>query len=180
MKKRVFFILLIAIAAVTIVQAQTGKSVKATKPCPAFVLNLDNGTLNNLKPTATQQQIKTKLPCFTGDTKNGSATNCGGGVFYLKDDVFFYTQLKAINIRKDFTGKMKMGGKAIELFGASKTTVEGWFNQAFSMTLEDDEANNYTLNFKTKWGTLTTVFVNGVVNELYLGYAHPDAFKICK
>ena len=48
------------------------------------------------------------------------------------------------------------------------------------MTLEDEEANNFTLNYKTKWGTLKVIFVNNVANEMHLGYKIPDEFKICE
>jgi hypothetical protein len=180
MTKKSILILLIAIASVTIVHAQKANSNKPKKPCPAFVLNLDNGTLNSLKPTASQQQIKAKLPCFTGVTENGSGTNCGGGVFYLNDAIFFYTGLKVLNIRDGFKGKIKSGGKTVQLLGASKTTLNTYLGEAFSMTLEDEEANNFTLNYKTKWGTLKVIFVNNVANEMHLGYKIPDEFKICE
>ncbi len=89
---------------------KTPKAAKATKvpkskPCKAIIANLTSGTVNGVKPAATMAEVKKKLPCFTGDTEEGGAFNCGGGVFYLNNDIYFYTGRDYIEIRSNFKGK---------------------------------------------------------------------------
>lgn len=86
------------------------KAAKATKapkikPCKPITANLTSGTVNGLKPTAAMAEVKKKLPCFTGDTEEGGDFNCGGGVFYLNNDIYFYTGRDYVEIRSNFKGK---------------------------------------------------------------------------
>lgn len=63
----------------------------ASGPCGNLYFDLKKGTLNDLKPDAPMYLVKSKLPCFTGETAEGSDINYGGGVFYINHDFFFYT-----------------------------------------------------------------------------------------
>ncbi len=150
------------------------------KTCDSLVLNLDKGTLNGLKPTSTQQQIKSKLPCFTGTTKDGDAFNCGGGIFYLNHDAFFYTTLDIINLRDDFNGKIIWKGKSIELMGADLSEIEKWFGEKPAAMPVDDDADNFSHVYKTKWGSIRLDVREGKVVEVIISQKTPAKLKVCE
>lgn len=76
-------------------------------PCGPLRFDLVSGQLNGLSPDASQEQVKAALPCFTGDTRDGSKYNYGGGVFYLKHDFFYYTGRDFIEVRGAFKGQVE-------------------------------------------------------------------------
>jgi len=157
-----------------------GFSQTKTKKCDSLVLNLDKGTLNGLKPTATQQQIKAKLPCFTGVTKDGDAFNCGGGIFYLNHDVFFYTTLDIINVRDEFAGKMTWKGKPLNIWGSTIDEVESIFGANPEISTESDDEENFHVIYKMKWGSLRIEFQGGEVAELIISLKKPALTKACE
>lgn len=117
MKRILTLALAIGITAIGFAQdkpkkAPKQKPVKETmvtvpKPCAPFTINLNSGKLNGVKPTASIATVKKKLPCYTGESEEGGATNCGGGVFYLKDDFYFYTFRDYIEVRSRFVGNIE-------------------------------------------------------------------------
>ncbi len=74
--------------------------------CNELYLDLEDGTLNGIKPTDSQSVIKKYLPCYTGATREGNVANYGGGVFYLDHDFYIYTAKDFIQIRGSFSGKV--------------------------------------------------------------------------
>jgi len=68
--------------------------------CQSILIDIETGTVAGLRPTATPVEITEKFPCYTGDTKEGSSYNDGGGVFCKHHELFFYTQADRIEIRK--------------------------------------------------------------------------------
>ncbi|MCX7743416.1 MAG: hypothetical protein N2167_02510 [Flavobacteriales bacterium] len=86
---------------------QTAKNVQpVVHNCANLELDLQNGTLNGEKPTLSLDEVKQRFPCYTDETEEGSNFNCGGGVFYLKHDFFFYTHRDYLEVRKKFPGKV--------------------------------------------------------------------------
>ena len=132
-------------------------------------LNLKKGTLDGMRPTASMDEVKKKFPCFTGDTEEGSRYNCGGGVFFLKHDFYFYTHDDRIEVRKDFKGKV-----SIKLLGKSKAQV---LKKLGTPTLEH-KAYNYLL-YKKKYGTLAVSFQDGECTKLFVSSKRPEDIKIC-
>jgi hypothetical protein len=74
--------------------------------CPALVFDLVRGTVNEVAPTASQPEIIRRLPCATGSTEEGSTANNGGGVFFGKHEVYFYTLRDFIEVRRGFAGRL--------------------------------------------------------------------------
>lgn len=50
--------------------------------CPFITADLKKGTVNMLSPLVSPEQVKLKLPCFTGESEENGPMNCGGGVFF--------------------------------------------------------------------------------------------------
>ena len=69
-------------------------------------VDIENGTINGLKPAATMAEIKKALPFFTDETAENQGINCDGGVFYMNNDVYFYTARDYVDIRAEFKGKL--------------------------------------------------------------------------
>jgi hypothetical protein len=92
-------------------------------------VSIAEGTLNGLTPTITMTAAKQLLPCATGDTEEGSAFNCGGGVFYLNHHMFAYTGRDYFEFREGFPGAFDTAllGKSLDevtaLFGEPARTV---------------------------------------------------------
>lgn len=90
-----------------VVESPSQEKAPEAPPCGPLRFDLVSGQLNGLSPDASQEQVKAALPCFTGDTRDGSKYNYGGGVFYLKHDFFYYTGRDFIEVRGAFKGQVE-------------------------------------------------------------------------
>ena len=82
------------------------------------MVNLKRGTVNKLKLTASQDEVKAALPFSSGDTGEGSDFNCGGGVFFLTNSFFFYTGKDHVEFREKFKGKL-----SVAVLGVAKSVA---------------------------------------------------------
>lgn len=141
-------------------------------PCIGLQANLKKGTLNKLKPTASMADIKAKLPCFTGDTEEGSSFNCGGGVFYLKNDFFFYSGRDYIEFRKKFNGKL-----SIDLLGKTREEIVKILGEP---ARKDTEGSEEAYLFKKKYGSLRVSFGSDEkVRVVAIHAQQPADVKLC-
>lgn len=134
--------------------------------CDKLVADLKKGTLNGVKATATQEQVKQKLPCFTGESEDGGAFNCGGGVFYLDHDFFCYTGNDYIELRKNFKGKL-----SIPLLGLSKAAAVKKAGMGNAVRTEKEGNTEYVF-LKTGYGCLMLKIEDGKVAKVAM-YAKP-------
>ncbi len=90
----------------TLVLSGCAGSRPAPPGCDALVLDLREGTLNGLAPTASMDAVKAQFPCFTGESAEGDPVmNFGGGVFFIDHDFFAYTFRDYIEVRPNFAGQ---------------------------------------------------------------------------
>ena len=99
MKKTIYCLLFVGLSIFT-ATAQEEKDKNLIK------VDLEKGLVNGLKPTMTMDSLKRMMPFYTSETEENPDYNCGGGVFYLNNDVYFYTGRDYIEIRTEFNGKM--------------------------------------------------------------------------
>ena len=71
--------------------------LKTTPVCPAVVVDILDGKVNELYSSSTIGEIKSQLPCFT----SAEETGCGG-IFYKDKDIYFYTNRDYVEIREKF------------------------------------------------------------------------------
>jgi len=71
---------------------------------PPLKLDLARGLLDELSPALPMDEVKRALPFYTGDTPEGTNYNYGGGVFFGRNDFYFYTYRDAIQVRARFSG----------------------------------------------------------------------------
>lgn len=136
---------------------------KTTNDCRSVVFDLDKGTINGIKPTVSQDDVRAALPCFTGSTPdgdrlNGMLYNYGGGVFFNNHNFYFYTGLDFIEVRSDFTGTVSPN-----LLGASKERVNGAYGRP---TLTSNGSYFYMMSY----GCLQFELRNNVVYEIRSHY----------
>jgi hypothetical protein len=129
-------------------------------------LDFKTGTLNGVSASASMAEVKKAFPCFTGETEEGSEFNCGGGVFILKHDFYFYTHNDFIEVRKGFTGKMStpvLNLKKEELISILGTPDD-------ILKHEDTYFNEviYVHQYSKKWGVLSFVEQEGRITEIEL------------
>lgn len=116
--------------------------------CDTVKVNLKRGTVNGLTLKASQENIKEKLPCFTGDTEDGSDYNCGGGVFFLENDFFFYSGRDYVEFREKFNGQLSVPVLGLTRAAAVKKLALG------KPVRTQQNGDNQHVFFKTRYGCL--------------------------
>ncbi len=132
--------------------------------CTSLKFDLETGTLNGLTPRASQAEVKAQLPCSTGDTEDGSPFNYGGGVFFLKNDFYFYTGRDFIEVRTKFTGTL-----STPLLGASPSDQEATFGKP-----KWTEKLPSMLFFDRPWGCLRLAGRGGAIATVAVHYEPCD------
>jgi hypothetical protein len=136
MKRTLFVILAMNIFAVSMGQ------LKAKVKCPDFYVDILNGTVNEIKPNYTPNEIKEKFPCFTSAVEESNDAKCGGGIFFKDKDIYFYTKRDYIEIGPKFVGKT-----SILLLGTKRNSL---FKSLGNPKMKDDLWDA----FETQYGTL--------------------------
>ncbi|HVS95258.1 MAG TPA: hypothetical protein VHE54_02200 [Puia sp.] len=154
--------------------ATTGAAqLKAKAHCPdQITVDVLNGTVNGLKPSTTQNEIKEAFPCFTGAEDEGSSAKCGGGVYFKDKDLYFYTLRKYIEVGPKFTGRT-----SIKLLGAKRGSL---FNQLGNPKVKDDLWDAY----ETQYGTLVLHYdvagPNGKIKYFQMSTLPSEALNLCE
>jgi hypothetical protein len=99
MKKTIYSALFLALSIFS-------ASAQEEKDKDLIKIDLDKGLVNGLKATTGLDTVKKMMPFFTSETAENPDYNCGGGVFYMHNDVYFYTGRDYVEIRTDFKGKL--------------------------------------------------------------------------
>ncbi len=93
--------------------------LKVKAKCNAFVVDILDGKVNDLKANAMPDDIKTKFPCFTSVEEESGTSKCGGAIYFKDKDISFFTQRDYIVIGEKFQGQLSiplMGGKRNTFF----------------------------------------------------------------
>jgi hypothetical protein len=98
--KKIFFLLTLFACSFVQIHAQKVDDKDIIK------VDLDKGLINDIEPTAKPKKIKKSFPNFSSETAENPDYNCGGGIFYLNDDMHFFTARDYVEIRSEFKGKI--------------------------------------------------------------------------
>jgi len=145
------------------------KSTQYATDCSVLQLDLKKGTLNNVKPTASPEEVKAAFTCFTGETEEGSGFNCGGGVFFLDHDFYFYTHRNYIEVRSKFNFNDYQTG----IMGKNYGEVKARYGKPTLMP----EENIYL--YEMPYGTLRFEFLGGEVNKIGIHADKPVDVELC-
>ncbi|UPT66056.1 MAG: hypothetical protein M0D57_16400 [Sphingobacteriales bacterium JAD_PAG50586_3] len=139
--------------------------------CDNIIADLYTGRVNGLKPTTSMSAVKKKLPCFTGESTEGGNVNCGGGVFYLNNDIYFYTGRNYIELRDKFSGRTEpalLGTQrrdAVTKLGVADIEIDG----------------GRVLIYKKPYGSLRLLFnMEGRCIEIGIHDSSPDKVELCE
>lgn len=148
---------------------KTPQTIPTLQQTEKLEFDISAGTMNGLPPTATQEEVKRVFPFWTGDTPNGSDYNYGGGVFFIKNDFYFYTYNNFLNVRGSFTGKVSPA-----ILNESKDVVHSTLGLPKKET--PDGAYEY---FESKFGCIQIQYSENHVTEISAFYTTIDeAMKI--
>ncbi len=144
--------------------------------CENLYLDLEKGTLNGLRVNASQKEIKKALPCFTGDSPDGSEFNCGGGVFFLDHDFYFYSGQNYIEVRENFTGSIsddimnKSTAEIAKLLGEPDRTesIRKW-----------DGSNRLHFFYQRPYGCISMVFVKKKLAKIAIHSTPINETQLC-
>lgn len=115
--------------------------LKAKVKCPDFYVDILNGTVNDLKPSYTPNEIKEKFPCFTSDVEESNEAKCGGGIFFKDKDISFYTKRDYVEVGPKFVGKT-----SILLLGTKRNML---FKTLGNPKIKDDLWDAYEMQYGT-------------------------------
>ncbi len=129
--------------------------IEEETPCDPLLLDLEKGTINDITGFATMDEVKTNFPCFTGETEEGSEFNCGGGVFFLNHDVYYYTWKDYITVRDEFWGECTPPVVGQEASAANEHLGEP--TESFVYTDEFFGEETTYMQYSKDWGTLVVL-----------------------
>jgi hypothetical protein len=115
--------------------------LKAKVKCPDLYVDVLNGTVNDIKPSYTQVEIKEKFPCFTSAEDETAEAKCGGGIFFKDKDLYFYTKRDYIEVGPKFTGKT-----SIPILGTKRNSL---FSKLGNPKIKDDLWDAYEMQYGT-------------------------------
>jgi hypothetical protein len=108
-----------------------------------YYVDVMNGTIDGLKPTATHAEIVAKFPDYTSIDEKETDYNNGGGVFFLNKGMFFYTYRDIIDIREDFIGNVSHN-----LMSKGTNQIPAILKK-IPITSEENSYSQYNDNFRT-------------------------------
>ena len=135
MKKILFLSLFMGILSTGMAQ------LKAKVKCPDFYIDVLNGTVNELKPSYTPNEIKEKFPCFTSSVEESNEAKCGGGIYFKDKDIYFYTKRDYVEVGPKFLGKT-----SIPLLGTKRNSL---FKTLGNPKIKDDLWDAFEMQYGT-------------------------------
>jgi hypothetical protein len=164
MKMKKPILLLACVLAVQIPKAQ----LKSTPFCPAFTVDVLDGSVNKLYPESPYQEIKNRLPCYTNSIDEPSATGCAG-VFFKDKGIDFYTYRDYIEISMDFKGKL-----TLPILGADRGSLFKWLG------LPKAKDNGWEA-YQMQHGIIVVYFdAIGKVNKIQSSSRTPETMRVCE
>lgn len=141
--------------------------------CGEIYVDVKKGTINKLKPTSTMEKIESALPCYTGVTLEDEGYNCGGGVFFIKNDFYAYTGRDYWEIRSAFKGNWSH-----KLLGLKPADFEFRYGEP----IRQEAIPGYNVQFfKMKYGCLRIQFSTetGKSEEIGIHYTPASKVELC-
>jgi len=163
--------LLVLISALCLAGALPAQDEKKVK-CKDIKASIIKGDVNGLTTESSMADVKKALPCFTGEGEEGGTANCGGGVFYRENEIYFYTSKDYIEIRSGFLGKLDT-----PLFGRDIRQA----NDYFTKPVKTEEKSSGTYHYyKQKYGTLIIRTNDDAIDLVQLWKSKWDEVVLCE
>lgn len=162
-------ILTLFLSAASVTMGQLRAKVK----CPDFYIDILTGTVNgDIKPNNTQDEIKTKFPCFSSAVDETPDAKCGGGIFFKDKDIFFYTKRNYIEIGPKFIGKI-----SIPMLGTRRNSL---FKSLGNPKIKDDLWDAYEMQYGTLVLHYDAAGAAGKVKMIQFSNLSTDVLNLCE
>lgn len=160
-------IALVLVAGITV--HTTKAQLKATPVCPAFAVDVLEGTISGkIDYNSTSGEIKKFFPCFTDAPEETNGSTCGG-VFYKDKDIYFHTERHYIEIGEKFKGQLTPA-----LLGVDRSKL---FTLLGNPQIKDVSWDAY----KTSFGLLIVYYNSaGKINKLQITNRSAETLKLCE
>jgi hypothetical protein len=165
--KRVLFLLL----SMGFLSGAMGQ-LRAKSKCPDFYVDVLNGTVNDIKPNHTPNEIKDKFPCFTSAVDETPDAKCGGGIFFKDKDIYFYTKRDYIEIGPKFIGKT-----SVLLLGTKRGSL---FKSLGNPKVKDDLWDAYEMQYGTLVLHYDVAGAAGKVKFFQFSTLSTDELNLCE
>ena len=165
--KRVLFVLL----SMGFLSGAMGQ-LRAKSKCPDFYVDVLTGTVNEIKPNYTPNEIKEKFPCFTSAVDESESAKCGGGIFFKDKDIYFYTKRDYIEIGPKFIGKTSM-----LLLGTKRGSL---FKSLGNPKIKDDLWDAYEMQYGTLVLHYDVAGAAGKVKFFQFSTLSTDELNLCE
>jgi hypothetical protein len=146
--------------------------LKAKVKCPDLYVDILNGTVNDIKPFNTQNEIKDKFPCFTSAEDESETAKCGGGVFFKDKDLYFYTKRKYVEVGPKFIGKT-----SFPLLGTKRGSL---FTKLGNPKIKDDLWDAYDMQYGTLVLHYDVAGAAGKVKFFQFSTLGSDGLNLCE
>lgn len=146
--------------------------LKAKVKCPDLYVDVLNGTVNDIKPSLTQNEIKEKFPCFTSAEDESESAKCGGGIFFKDKDLFFYTKRKYVEVGPKFVGKT-----SLPLLGTKRGSL---FTKLGNPKIKDDLWDAYEMQYGTLVLHYDVAGAGGRVKFFQFSTLGTDELNLCQ
>jgi hypothetical protein len=146
--------------------------LKPKTKCPDFYVDILNGTVNELKPNNTPDEIKTKFPCFSSAVEETADAKCGGGIFFKDKDIYFYTKRDYIEIGPKFTGRL-----SLPLIGSRRNSM---FKSLGNPKMKDDLWDAYEMQYGTLVLHYDVAGAAGKVKLIQFSTLGTDNLNLCE
>jgi hypothetical protein len=165
--KRILFVML----AMGMLTGATGQ-LRAKSKCPDFYVDILSGTVNDIKPNYTPNEIKEKFPCFTSAEDESNEAKCGGGIYFKDKDIYFYTKRDYIEVGPKFLGKT-----SIPLLGTKRNSL---FKTLGNPKIKDDLWDAYDMQYGTLVLHFDVAGAAGKVKFFQFSTLNTDQLNLCE
>jgi hypothetical protein len=146
--------------------------LKAKVKCPDLYVDVLNGTVNDIKPSQTQLEIKEKFPCFTSAVDETADAKCGGGIYFKDKDLYFYTKRDYVEVGPKFLGKT-----SIPILGTKRNSL---FSKLGNPKIKDDLWDAYEMQYGTLVLHYDVAGAAGKVKYFQFSTLGTDELNLCE
>ncbi|HVM87076.1 MAG TPA: hypothetical protein VMT76_02735 [Puia sp.] len=139
-----------------------------TKPaCGVFSVDILNGTVDNIKPDISIDEMRQKFPCFTSQEQDNG--KCGSALFFKDRDIKFFLKRQYVEIGPAFKGRL-----SIPLLGAARGSLFKYFG---NVKIKDEKWDAYEMAY----GTLVLHYNNAnKVNLIQFSTKGTESLELCE
>jgi hypothetical protein len=145
-----------------------------------FKVDLNNGTVNGLNPVSSIEDIKSKLPCFSSTSTEGSTDKCGGGVFFPDKSINFYTGLDCISMQAKFKGSFSYNKVDVQLIGLRLSQVAPIFGRQPDFFRASAKPGMRSGVYTMSYGAVVLNLLHDHVVEVNICNQKSSSLKLCE